>query len=381
MAFRKRILVAAEWFPPAFRAGGPVRSVANLVEVLGETHEVFVVAGAYDLGLNTPLEVPHNTWIEHPWGQVQYLTRDRWQSGLWHHLLVETLQPDVLYVNSLYARFFALMPVRTALKCPDMQVVLAPRGMLGAGSLAIKPVKKRIFLQVSRWLGWFDEVVWHATSEAERADIRAQFPEARVKVAPNLPTAPRAIAEPRRSDRWTLVAVGRMHRIKNLAFGVKALAKALRNAPLPRPIELLLIGPAEDADCLAEVLAAGAGVPGLTIRHEGALPPDAVSKALSTAHFLLMPSRHENFGHAIVEAWAHGCPVLLSDRTPWKGLEAAGAGWDWPLEERVWEEGLAQVLALEEAAWNRLSEASRAHFATAVRTPESLEANRRIFSA
>jgi glycosyltransferase involved in cell wall biosynthesis len=111
------------------------------------------------------------------------------------------------------------------------------------------------------------------------------------------------------------------------------------------------------------------------------LPPEAVSEALSTAHFLLMPSRHENFGHAIVEAWAHGCPVLLSDRTPWKNLEAAGAGWDWPLDEWAWTEGLTQALALDEAAWNRLSESSRAHFATAVRTPESLESNRRIFSA
>lgn len=381
MASRKRILVAAEWFPPAFRAGGPVRSVSNLVEVLGETHEVFVVAGAYDLGLNTAVEVPSNTWIERPWGQVQYLTRDRWQSGLWHHLLVETLQPDFLYVNSLYARFFTLMPVRIARKCPDTQVVLAPRGMLGAGSLAIKPVKKRIFLQVSRWLGWFDEVLWHATTEAERADICAHFPTARVIVAPNLPSAPCAALQPRRSDRWSLVAVGRVHRIKNLVFGVNALATALRNSPPSRPVELRLIGLAEDAGCLAEVLAAGAGVPGLIIRHEGALPPDAVAEALSTSHFLLMPSQHENFGHAIVEAWAHGCPVLLSDRTPWKDLEAVGAGWDWPLEERVWTEGLTRALALDEAAWNVLSETSRVHFASAVRTPESLEANRRIFSA
>ena len=27
---RRRILLAADWYPPAFRAGGPVRSVAHL---------------------------------------------------------------------------------------------------------------------------------------------------------------------------------------------------------------------------------------------------------------------------------------------------------------------------------------------------------------
>jgi len=44
-----------------------------------------------------------------------------------------------------------------------------------------------------------------------------------------------------------------------------------------------------------------------------------------------LPTRGENFGHVIHEALNAGLPVLISDRTPWSGVTAAGAGWALPL--------------------------------------------------
>jgi len=44
-------------------------------------------------------------------------------------------------------------------------------------------------------------------------------------------------------------------------------------------------------------------------------------------------SEVESFGHAIFEALAVGCPVLISDRTPWKNLQEKKAGWDLPLSD------------------------------------------------
>ena len=40
------------------------------------------------------------------------------------------------------------------------------------------------------------------------------------------------------------------------------------------------------------------------------------------------PRSGENFGHVIIEALSAGCLALISDRTPWRGLEDAGVGWD-----------------------------------------------------
>ena len=59
-----------------------------------------------------------------------------------------------------------------------------------------------------------------------------------------------------------------------------------------------------------------------------------------------MPTTHENFGHAVVEAWAHGRPVLLSDQTPWRGLAELDLGWDLQLDVDVWAHHLTQSAVL-----------------------------------
>ena len=381
---KPRVLVAAEWFTPAFRAGGPIRSVANLVELLGETHDVWVVAGAYDLAQTAPLpNLPLNEWIERPWGHVMYLTHDRWTRGLWQELILEQLRPDFLYLNSLFARFFAQTPLHVARQRPETQVVVAPRGMLGPGALEIKRLKKRVFLSAARGLKWFHGVRWHASTAMEEGEIRAQFPDAEVFVAQNLPSLPSASPSDERLNDGPLVlaALGRIQEKKNIHFGLKVLAEALRATQNPPEVNVQLIGPAESEQYLQTLLNQPDWPRSLRVEHLGARTPDEVSELLGRVHFLLMPTRHENFGHAIVEAWSHGCPVLLSDQTPWRDLEHRQLGWDWELDERTWVEGLKRVLDMDRAEWSRWSTAATHHFNTVVRSPEILDANRRIFSA
>ena len=47
----------------------------------------------------------------------------------------------------------------------------------------------------------------------------------------------------------------------------------------------------------------------------------------------LLPTRGENFGHAIFDALEVGLPVLISDQTPWRELEQIGAGWSLSLAD------------------------------------------------
>jgi glycosyltransferase involved in cell wall biosynthesis len=39
-----------------------------------------------------------------------------------------------------------------------------------------------------------------------------------------------------------------------------------------------------------------------------------------------MPTLNENFGHSILESFCAGCPVIISDQTPWNGLQAIKVG-------------------------------------------------------
>ena len=74
--------------------------------------------------------------------------------------------------------------------------------------------------------------------------------------------------------------------------------------------------------------------PNITVRHRGELQHDEVVKVLSEYDLFFFPTHGENFGHVIPEALIAGCPALISDQTPWRGLERAGVGWDIALDER-----------------------------------------------
>ena len=51
-----------------------------------------------------------------------------------------------------------------------------------------------------------------------------------------------------------------------------------------------------------------------------------VEESLQASHLFALLTLGENFGHAIGEALRAGCPVLISDQTPWTDVVATGAG-------------------------------------------------------
>jgi len=54
---------------------------------------------------------------------------------------------------------------------------------------------------------------------------------------------------------------------------------------------------------------------------------------LTKAHVYILPSKSENFGHAIFEALSAGRPVITSNNTPWKNLKESKAGINVALED------------------------------------------------
>ncbi|MDZ7619625.1 MAG: glycosyltransferase [Patescibacteria group bacterium] len=71
----------------------------------------------------------------------------------------------------------------------------------------------------------------------------------------------------------------------------------------------------------------------IRVEYRGAIANAKVSRILRQYDLFFLPTRGENFGHVIVEALLAGCPVLISDQTPWRRVEQEGAGWTVPLEQ------------------------------------------------
>ena len=373
-----RILAVVEWYPPAFKAGGPIRSVHNLMQLLrAQTdHHLEVVCGDRDLGSPSPLDgieldVPH--------------LRDgipvTYRSSVTHAWWLEKLRgtpddpaPDVVYLNSLFSVPFALHPLRAARAC-GIHVVLAPRGMLGAGALAIKPVKKKVFLTAARLLGLFRGVRWHASTEVERSEVLTHLPGADVHTALNVPLFDAEVVPMGKDKGLTWVVVGRVQRKKNIHFALEALQDVNFKG---KHLRVELVGPAEDEVYLQHLLSLSK--PGLDIVHLGAVPPHELGNVWARAHALLMPTTHENFGHAVVEAWAHGRPVLLSDQTPWRGLSDAGLGWDLPLEKSLWVTRMQQALEWPMETWQAMSQSCASNHRSLVQDDNLVHTNVQLFS-
>ena len=377
-ANRQRIVVSVDWFPPAFRAGGPIRSTFNLVSLLASTYDVWVISGAYDLGQDRPLDVLLDTWqtVEYGGGSIQVMhwTRSNWNSKAWTQILGE-LNPDWLHLNSVFSKHFTLIPLRAARKRDNLRIVLAPRGMLGSAALSLKPLKKRVFLSYARATGLFRNVRWHASTAMERDEVLGQFMNADCRVAQNIPGGSILEEFPRVAENWNVVSVGRIHRVKNLHFGLKALL----NAPSSRPIKMTFIGPVEDEAYQKELVAMARNQDRVVVEFVGGMAPTELAPFWQKAHYFLSSTTQENFGHSIVEAWAHGCPVLISDRTPWRDLESKGVGWDWPLDQTAWLQGLCIALNVSHTDWEEQSEKSRIFFNTEVRNPAVEQDNLKLF--
>lgn len=364
MPAKKNILILCDWYLPAYKAGGPVRSVAALVYHLREKYNFHVVTSDKDAFDARPLAVQADTWVRGSYGEnVMYLSGTVSLSRM--RKVLAGLDYDYVYINSFFSKTFSIYPLllrkRGEIKKP---VVLAPRGMLRGGALAIKPLRKKIFIALSKLCGLHDGLIWHATSEEEVLDIKKKFGAGvRVVMAPNftLPPKHQRTGYSKQSGELKICSVTRLVRNKRIHFALEALREI--NAG---DITYNVYGPPEDGAYYEECFAlARAMPPNIQVRFHGDVQPEQVERVLQEHHVFLLPTETENFGHAIVEAMLNGCLPVISDRTPWQGLEGAGLGWDLPLDDKgAYADALRECLLKNETDF-RLQSAKVQEFAHA----------------
>lgn len=119
--------------------------------------------------------------------------------------------------------------------------------------------------------------------------------------------APAPGGTPFAERHFTIVA--RFVAKKNLAAAIVAYDRYRRAASAPRALHLYGSGPLE-GELRAQVATLGLGE---HVRFEGFRQSAAIAQALGRSLALLLPSRIEPFGNAVIEAQAMGVPVILSE--------------------------------------------------------------------
>jgi glycosyltransferase involved in cell wall biosynthesis len=307
--------------------------VSNVIERLSARHEFFVVTRDRDLGDDQPYpDLPTDTWLDVGPGKVRYLAPNEITPSKLQSIILE-VSPDVLYHNSFFSPKLSILPamLRRLRRIPPVPVVIAPRGEFSAGALGLKRGKKALYLRAARLARIYGGVTWQASSERDAMDIRQTFgPAAQVVVAPDIPvsTGPYPeIPESKQPGKLSVVFLSRISPMKNLTFAIEALRG------VEGEVALDVYGPQEDATYWNECLRLARDLPeNAKMSYRGLVPQAKVLDVLSRYDLFFLPTRGENLGHAILEAMLAGCPVLISDRTPWRELEQVGAGWDLPLD-------------------------------------------------
>lgn len=159
-----------------------------------------------------------------------------------------------------------------------------------------------------------------ANSEVTRQGIEALTgPLSRLRVIH--PGADSAPAAGERHGEPTLITIAHLEPHKNQANVVRALAALAGRNPRLR---YELIGKGPDRESL-EDLARSLGVAD-RVSFRGAMPHDAALAELARCHVHVMPSIHDAFGVAHVEAMAAGLPAIGGEGTGAEDIARAGEG-------------------------------------------------------
>src|SRR5690554_987427 len=326
----KTILVFVSHYLPGYKAGGPLRTIANLVEHLGDEFHFKIVTGDRDFEDTQPYPgVITGEWNRVGAAEVYYMSSEMQNASSIYHLLNST-DYDILYLNSFFAARFTIFPLllRRVGVIPDKPLVLAPRGEFSPGALALKSLKKRSFLGVAQILKLYSHILWHASSELERKNLQENVLAAfDVQVALNLPPKADLKQQTARARKipnlLRVVFLSRISPMKNLDGALKILEG------IQGTVHFDIYGPISDPSYWAECQKIIGSIESklLTITYCGTVEHDQVFETFKQYDLFLLPTHGENYGHVIHESLVAGCPVLISDQTPWQDLEDNYAGW------------------------------------------------------
>jgi glycosyltransferase involved in cell wall biosynthesis len=163
--------------------------------------------------------------------------------------------------------------------------------------------------------------------------------------------------------------------MKNLSFALQILHHLSGN------VEFDIFGPLEDAAYWAKCKRLIASLPpNVTVRYRGSIDHQQVEPVINQYHLFLLPTLGENFGHAILESFLAACPVLISDRTPWRNLQKKQVGWDLPVDRPdLFEAALRECLNMDEHTWNTWSGNAQQFGTARAQSVQVLQQNRALF--
>ena len=348
-----KVLIFIDWYLPAFKAGGPIISINNIVNNLAEFHDFYVVTSVADLGGELVVEKSDfNKWKKLDENHnVIYLNRPLFSIGK----LINEIKPAIIYVNSVFSFKFSILPIVLAKKNKNIKrIIVAPRGMLGEGALKIKSLKKKNFILLAKIFNLYSQIFWHASTQKEALEVSKIFGnKSKVITAQNFASVSNQIGfkkKKKEDGKLNILFVSRISKKKNLLLLVNAICQS----DFKKHITLKIIGHNENPEyfdkCLAFI-----NNNDISFDYLGPLPHSELSDHYQNCDIFCLPTLHENFGHVIMEALSFGMPILISKNTPWINLENKQMGFDLELVSELFKEKIDLFYNLSDNEFSEFS--------------------------
>ena len=321
-------MIYTDWFPPAYRAGGPVQSIYQLTQLLKQAFDIYVLTTTKDLNNSIEDQLPtKNDFVKVEGIQVIYLdeaNRSLAQVSRIH----DTLRPDYTFFNGIFKRYFYKHLLVHLFSRSNAKTIISLRGMLRASAMQHHKMKKRLYLLAVKWLSSRKNVSFHCTTKEEEREMLVHFGKKYTrKVLPNIPFLSQDIVNLPKAEMLNIIYAARIHPIKNLHLVIRVLARV--NAS----VKLTIVGVVEDEaywlKCQDEIKQLPAHI---HVKFLGDLNHKSLMQKLPNFDVYFLPTQGENFGHSIFEALSAGLPVIISDQTPWRDLNKQKLGFDIPLK-------------------------------------------------
>ena len=346
----KTILTFIGFYLPGYKAGGALRTIANMVDVLDDDINFKLITRDRDWGDNSPYKnIKVNEWNDAKNCKIYYLskhnsflfTRNQAQSTKNKltnpqslRTIINNTDFDTYYLNSLFDFSYSIKIIllRKLRLIPQKKVILAPRGEFMDGALKTRTLKKRVFIVLSKLLRLYKNVIWHASTESEAAEIKREMGmDISYKTALDVPDFSLLERKVNRREKekgkLKILFISVIVPKKNLKFAIEVLNKVEGDFAFD------IYGPIKDEQYWKECLDAISPKIKARVNYKGEVNNSDIHNIYPNYDLFFFPTLGENFGHVVWESLAFGCPVLTTNTTPWNGLEDFGAGWNFSIKD------------------------------------------------
>jgi len=340
----RKLLIMASLFYPQKNGGGPPVSIMNIVQAIKEKFEIYIISHNYEVGQKEALTGIVDGWNTFDFGKVYYFPYGKHTPKNIYKLICE-IAPDVIYQNSFFSYDDVFPVLKYKKRHTNVGVVIAPRGEICENRLKSKRLKKVLYIEFLKRMGYLKNIYFQATGQDEEKEIEKFLHISQEKIfnINNFSYVQEKHLSPIEKSKGSLrmCFIARIQETKNLLYAIERLKKVRGD------IVYDIYGPIENKPYYEKCLAVSLPI-NIRVNYCGCVEHDKVGATLSQYHVYYMPTIGENYGHSIVESLLHGRPILISDKTPWNEVNENSAGYAVSLDNPEEFERIIEELCLME---------------------------------